>query len=105
MNVLGDHVARHLEAVAEEQRILLERIPRVPAARAQLPPPERQNLRTCAMKVCRGASAAFCKWIQQSQKVSEKLPQCRHLWWFLASAVHSERAHPHSGQVGPIVFG
>ena len=84
-----DYVVRHLEAVTDEQRILLERIPRVQdvqsawllllhcaSARANyqlrsVPQTPRQNSRPCMMKVCGGASVPSCKWIQHRQTLSE----------------------------------
>ena len=66
-----------MEAVTDEQRILLERIFRVldvqsahqhgrTTSSVQCPQTPRQKSRPCMMKVCGGASV--CKWIQHSQR-------------------------------------
>ena len=90
-----------LEAVADEQRVLLDRIPRVRDVRkargccccivhqhgritssVQCHPTPRQNLLPSTTRVCGGVSVRFCNWTQHRQTASEKLPQCRCLWGF-----------------------
>ena len=94
MKVLGtplgheDCVARHLEAVVDEPRVLLERIPRVQdvqsawllrlhCASARATCQLTLILLRSTTQVCGDACVPFCNWIRCSLTASEKLPQCQ----------------------------
>ena len=74
----GHHKTGHLEAMQSAWLLLCISMGEPPALLSPRTP--RQNSRPCMMKVCEGASVPFCMWVQYSKTLSEKLPQCHHLW-------------------------